>query len=89
MTAPKLGWWWAAPPVLLMGLALFAVERVLLGGLVLAAGMGLAALLRLVLPASASGGLVVRSRTVDVLTMAALSGALFVITAVLDLRPLR
>lgn len=89
MTAPKLGWWWAAPPVLLVGLALFAVERVLLGGLVLAAGMGLAALLRLVLPASASGGLVVRSRTVDVLTMAALSGALFVITAVLDLRPLR
>jgi hypothetical protein len=75
--------------VLLVGLALFAVERVLLGGLVLAAGMGLAALLRLVLPASASGGLVVRSRTVDVLTMAALSGALFVITAVLDLRPLR
>lgn len=89
MTAPKLGWWWAAPPVLLVGLALFAVERVLLGGLVLAAGMGLAALLRLVLPASASGGLVVRSRTVDVLTMAALSGALFVITAVLDLSPLR
>jgi DUF3017 family protein len=89
VTAPKLGWWWAAPPVLLVGLALFAVERVLLGGLVLAAGMGLAALLRLVLPASASGGLVVRSRTVDVLTMAALSGALFVITAVLDLRPLR
>lgn len=89
MTAPKLGWWWVATPVMLAGLVLFALDRPRLGGFVLAGGLGLAALLRLVLPPSASGGLVVRSRAVDVVTMALLGGALFVITAVLDLRPLR
>lgn len=87
MTAPKLGWWWAAVPVMLAGLALFALDRVRLAGVVLAAGLGLAALLRLVLPASAAGGLAVRSRAADVLTMTVLGGALFVITAVLDLSP--
>jgi hypothetical protein len=89
VTAPKLGWWWAATPVLLVGLLFFALDRARLGGFMVAAGLGLAAGLRLVLPNSASGGLVVRSRAVDVLTMALLGGALFVVTAVLDLRPLR
>ncbi|HEY7717151.1 MAG TPA: DUF3017 domain-containing protein [Pedococcus sp.] len=88
MSAPRLRWWWAPVPVLLAGLALLAVDRVRLGGYVLAAALALGALLRLVLPASASGGLVVRSRTVDVVTMALLAGALFLVTAVLDLRPL-
>ena len=46
MTAPKLGWWWAVAPVMLAGLALFALDRVRLAGVVLAAGLGLAALLR-------------------------------------------
>jgi UPF0716 family protein affecting phage T7 exclusion len=87
VTAPKLGWWWAAVPVMLAGLALFALDHVRLAGVVLAAGLGLAALLRLVLPTSAAGGLAVRSRAADVLTMALLGGALFVITAVLDLHP--
>jgi hypothetical protein len=68
-------------------MALFALDQVRLAGFVLAAGLGLAALLRLVLPASRSGGLVVRSRAVDVLTMAGLGVALAVITAVLDLTP--
>ena len=87
MTAPRLGWWWVATPVLLAGLGLFALDQVRLAGFVLAAGLGLAAVLRLVLPASRSGGLVVRSRAADVLTMAGLGLALAVITAVLDLRP--
>ena len=87
MTAPRLGWWWAAPPVLLLGLLLFARDQVRLAGYVLAAGLGLAALLRLLLPASAAGGLAVRSRLVDVVTMAGLGIALAVITSVLDLRP--
>jgi hypothetical protein len=46
-------------------------------------------MLRLVLPTARSGGLAVRSRGVDVLTMAALGVGLAVITSVLDLRPLR
>ena len=38
---------------MLAGLALFALDRVRLAGVVLAAGLGLAALLRLVLPTRA------------------------------------
>ena len=87
MTAPRLGWWWVAAPVLVLGLVLFWLDQVRLAGYTVAAGLLLAALLRLVLPASRSGGLVVRSRAVDVLTMAALGFGLAVITYTLDLRP--
>jgi DUF3017 family protein len=87
VTAPRLGWWWVAAPVLVLGLVLFWLDQVRLAGYTVAAGLLLAALLRLVLPASRSGGLVVRSRAVDVLTMAALGFGLAVITYTLDLRP--
>ena len=87
MTAPRLGWWWVATPVLLLGLAFFALDQVRTAGYVLAAGLGLAALLRLVLPASRAGGLAVRSRAVDVLTMAGLCLVLALVTRVLDLTP--
>jgi hypothetical protein len=68
-------------------LVLFWLDQVRLAGYTVAAGLLLAALLRLVLPASRSGGLVVRSRAVDVLTMAVLGFGLAVITYTLDLRP--
>ncbi|NYG07541.1 hypothetical protein BJ986_002028 [Phycicoccus badiiscoriae] len=87
MIAPRLGWWWVAAPVLVLGVGLFLLDQVRLAGYVLAAGLGLAALLRLVLPTARSGGLAVRSRGIDVVTMAALGLALAVITSVLDLRP--
>lgn len=87
LSAPRLGWWWAAPPFLVTGLALFAMDRVRLAGFVVAAGLLVGALLRLVLPTARSGGLAVRSRGVDVLTMTFLGVALAVITATLDLRP--
>ncbi|HEY3534281.1 MAG TPA: DUF3017 domain-containing protein [Pedococcus sp.] len=87
MTAPRLGWWWAVLPVLVLGLVVIALHHVRAGGYVLAAGAGLAALLRLVLPKSRSGGLAVRSRAADVTTLAVLALALAVITNVLDLRP--
>jgi len=87
VTAPRLGWWWATIPALALGLVLIALQHVRAGGFVLAAGAGLAALLRLVLPTSRSGGLAVRSRAADVITLAGLAVALAVITAVLDLRP--
>ena len=87
MTAPRLGWWWVAFPVLVLGVVLFVLDEVRPAGYTIAAGLGLAALLRLVLPTARSGGLAVRSRGVDVVTMAALGLALAVITSVLDLRP--
>ena len=70
MTAPRLGWWWLAAPVLVLGVVFFTFDEVLLAGYTIAAGLGLAALLRLVLPTARSGGLAVRSRGVDVVTMA-------------------
>jgi hypothetical protein len=85
--APRLGWWWVATPVLVLGVVAFAVGQVRLAGFVIAGALGLAALIRAVLPTERSGGLVVRSRAVDVLTMALLGLALAVITASLDLRP--
>jgi len=87
VTAPRLGWWWVAAPVLLAGVVFFLFDEVLLAGYTIAAGLGLAALLRLVLPTARSGGLAVRSRGVDVATMAILGVALAFITSVLDLRP--
>ncbi|MDR6862401.1 DUF3017 domain-containing protein [Phycicoccus sp. 3266] len=87
MTPPKLGWWWVATPVLLLGLYAFTRGEVRLAGYVMAAGVGLAAVLRLVLPAGRGGGLAVRSRFVDVATLVLLALGLAVITHVLDLRP--
>ena len=87
MTGPRLGWWWVAAPVLLLGVVFFLLDEVRLAGFTIAAGLGLAALLRLVLPTAYSGGLAVRSRGVDVATMALLGLALAFITSVLDLRP--
>lgn len=87
MTAPRLGWWWAAAPVLVVGLVLFWFDQVRAAGFTVAGGLLLAALLRLVLPAAKSGGLAVRSRAVDVLTMSVLGVGLAVITYTLDLRP--
>lgn len=87
MTTPRLGWWWAATPVLIGGIVLFATDHVRAAGYVMAAGLLLGAVLRLVLPAARSGGLAVRSRMVDVVSMTALGVALAVVTALLDLTP--
>ena len=87
MTTPRLGWWWAATPAFAGGVVLFATDQVRLAGYAMASGLLLGALLRLVLPASRSGGLAVRSRMVDVVSMTALGVALAVITALLDLSP--
>ena len=87
MVAPRLGWWWVATPVLVLGVVAFGFGRVQLAGFVMAGGLLIAALIRAVLPTERSGGLVVRSRVVDVATMGLLGVALVVITASLDLRP--
>jgi hypothetical protein len=87
VTAPRLGWWWVSAAVLLAGAGIFATGQVRLAGYVVAAGLGLGAVLRLVLPSARSGGLGVRSRGVDVLTMTVLALALAVITYSLNLNP--
>ena len=87
MTIPRLGWWWVATPVLALGIVAFGFGHVQLAGFVMAGGLLMAALIRAVLPTERSGGLVVRSRVVDVATMALFGVGLAVITASLDLRP--
>jgi hypothetical protein len=87
VTAPRLGWWWVSAVVLLAGAAIFTTGQVRLAGYVVAAGLGVGALLRLVLPSAHSGGLGVRSRGVDVVTMTVLALALAVITYTLNLDP--
>ena len=87
MIAPRLGWWWAAVPLLVAGLALFATDHVRPAAYTLAAGLLVGAALRLVLPVSRSGGLAVRSRVVDVVTMAVLGVGIAIVAALLDLRP--
>jgi Protein of unknown function (DUF3017) len=88
VTGPRLGWWWVATPVLVLSLVAYSRSEIRLAGYLMAAGLGFAALLRLVLPESRSGGLAVRSRLVDVATMVTLGLGLAVITSILDLRPL-
>jgi hypothetical protein len=87
MTALRLRAWWAMAPVIAAGVVIVGMGHVRLAGYVVAAGMGFGALLRLVLPRSLSGGLAVRSRVIDVLTMTILGVALAVATFALDLRP--
>jgi hypothetical protein len=87
VTAPRLGLWWVAALAVGAGVVIIGLDRVRLGGYVLAGALGLAALLRLLLPTWLSGGLAVRSRAADVTTMTALAAALALATAVLDLRP--
>jgi hypothetical protein len=73
--------------VLALSLLAYSRGEIRLAGYLMAAGLGFAALLRLVLPESRSGGLAVRSRLVDVATMAVLGLALAAITWSLDLTP--
>lgn len=87
MTAPRLGMWWLAAAAVCAGVAVIALDRLRLGGYILAGALALGALLRLLLPAALSGGLVVRSRVADVATMTVLAALLALATAVLDLRP--
>ena len=76
-----------ATPALLLSVVAYSRGEIRLAGDLMAASLGLAALLRLVLPEGRSGGLAVRSRLVDVATMATLGVALAVVTTVLDLTP--
>jgi len=78
---------WLVVVALIAGLAVIGLGHVRLGGLTMAGAMFGAALIRLALPSSRAGGLVVRSRSVDVLFLLGMAVALFVIVIALDLVP--
>ncbi|HLS45387.1 MAG TPA: DUF3017 domain-containing protein [Ornithinicoccus sp.] len=81
-----LGLWWVFPVGLTVALWVLFQEGVRPAGYIVAGTLVLAALLRLMLPRGAVGGLLVRSRAWDVLTLLALAVAVVVITATLVIR---
>ena len=89
MTSPRLGVWWLCAAGLVLGVGIMVVDgsRLRTGGYVVAGSLAAAALLRLLLPRRLAGGLQVRSRAVDVLTLAGLAVAVGVLVTVVDLRP--
>ncbi|MBD2758925.1 DUF3017 domain-containing protein [Yimella sp. cx-573] len=86
MRLPPLGAaWWLLVACTFVSLAVAVGGSLRLGGYLLAATAGLGAALRLVLPESLAGALVVRSRSKDFLIYAVLAGCLFTVFAVLKL----
>lgn len=85
--AGSLGLWWVLGAGFVVGLVTVAAGHLRIGGLVIAGALALAGVLRLVLPDSALGALVVRRRTVDVLAMWGLALALALVLTNVDLRP--
>jgi len=78
---------WLIAVALISGLAVIGAGYVRLGGFIVAGAVFGAALIRLALPSSRAGGLVVRSRSLDVLFLLGMAVALFVIVITLDLSP--
>ena len=87
MTSARFGALWLVAVALIAGLVVIGFGQVRWGGFILAGTVFGAALIRLVLPSSRAGGLVVRSRLADVLFLLGMAAALFVIVIALDLRP--
>jgi Protein of unknown function (DUF3017) len=89
MTSAPFGALWLIAAALISGMALIGFGHVRPGGFVVAGTLVAGALLRLMLPRARAGGLVVRSRLVDVLCLLGMGLALFVIVIALDLTPRR
>ena len=87
MTSARFGALWLVAAALISGLTVIGFGHVRWGGFVVTGAVFAAALFRLVLPPAQAGGLVVRSRLVDVLLLFGMAVALFVIVVALDLQP--
>jgi hypothetical protein len=87
VTSARFGALWLVAAALILGLAVIGFGSVRWGGFIVAGTMFGAGLIRLALPSSRAGGLVVRSRLVDVLFLIGMAAALFVIVIALDLSP--
>lgn len=81
-----LGLWWVLPLGLTLAVIVLFNGGVRGSGYVIAGTLATAALLRLVLPRGAVGGLLVRSRAWDALTLLALAAGVAVLTATLVIR---
>jgi hypothetical protein len=87
VTSARFGALWLVAAALIAGLAVIGLGYVRWGGFIVAGTMFGAGLIRLALPSSRAGGLVVRSRLVDVMFLLGTATALFVIVIALDLSP--
>lgn len=87
MTAARFGALWLVAAVMIVGLVVIASGHVRLGGCVVAGALVAAAMFRLMLPPARAGGLVVRSRTADVMFTLGMGVAMFVIVIAVDLTP--
>ena len=87
MTSARFGALWLVAAALIVGLAVIGFGQVRWGGFILAGTVFGAALIRLALPSSRAGGLVVRSRLADVLFLLGMAAMLFVVVIALDLTP--
>lgn len=81
----RLGLWWLIAAAVLAGLVLFWVGDVRLGGQVMAAGFGAAALIRAVTTRFNAGGIAVRNKAVDVLILVALAVGILIASATVKL----
>ncbi len=82
----RLGLWWGAAAGTLAGLGFVLGGRTLVGAYLVGLSLVGGAVARLVLPPKVSGGLVVRGRIVDVVTLVLLAVALFTAITLVDLR---
>lgn len=80
-----LGLWWGLPVGLTFAVWLLLEGEVRVFGYVVAATLAAVAALRLVLPRDSVGGLMVRSRLWDVVTLLVLAGGIAVLAATLNL----
>lgn len=82
----RLAAWWVVGALVLVAV-IVAQERLLWASVLLSSALGLGALLRLLLPTESAGGLVVRSRGIDVALLGGLAVAVLVSGLSLDLTP--
>jgi hypothetical protein len=87
MTSARFGALWLVAVALISGVATIGFGHVRWGGFVIVGAVSAAAMFRLVLPPARAGGLVVRSRSADVMFLLGMAVALFVIVFTLDLQP--
>lgn len=80
-----LGLWWLAVPGVVVAALLLLTQNLRLYGYALGATLVVLALLRALLPSRLAGGLVVRSRWVDVTTLLVLGAAVAVLARVIRL----
>ena len=85
MAAPpsRLGAWWLVLAGVAVSLIVIAAGRVKVGGAVMALSLGVGALLRAVVPSRGVGGLAVRSRAFDTVSLLVLSFACLLLAVIL------